>query len=846
MGFRPKGPPTEPQSRFVGRKKEIGEYRQEFDLPKGQAYRLITTIYGDSGVGKTTLLRQFMTYEADRTIYSKVDEVDEPGVDLVKLIRAVADQMCLGDKRVELKTFRDTLARYDAALDKITKEAPDVPRELADLLFLGLRMVTEVARVPTAGELLERAQGPATALLDRGFDRVAALHRVTKDRQERELLQDPLRELTHALVADLNEVAGDRHKVVLMFDTYEKIGPVVDRWLLRYLLGYEEREIDFDLRLVISGREELGGRESRWWDDWGDHILSIELDPFTDEEVADFLTRNTELKPTEEVIKTVRSMTGGFPFWLDLWARGGAPLEGTLSAEHVKSVAERAMKWFPHTGQREWVQKASLYRWFDQEALAVLVGEEQAPEAFAWLTNDRTVPQDAPGGRWKTHDLLRIVMPEYVRQRSAKELAGWYAQLIEHARERLEGLEKSFSDPAEKHRSAPWREAVLDRLFYTLRAGEHKTGIDDLCQRFAGALRYSREFLAQLLGTATDATDRADVRSVTAQLEKLQEGQLSQDWASMLDGLHFLARQEVLSQQQQGIVQAWLGLGNAMMADYERAVFHLTRTIELDPNLAVVSYLGRGAAYGNLGQPERAIEDFDKAIELDPNPTMAYFSRGAAYGNLGQPERAIEDLDKAIELDPNLTMAYFGRGIAHGELGQPERAIEDFDKAIELDPNRAVAYSNRGDAYRKLGQPERAIEDFDKAIELNPNLAVAYLNRGLAYNALSQPERAIEDSDKAIEIDPNLAVAYLNRGLAYNALSQPKRAIEDSDKAIELDPNLAVAYFSRGLAYNALDQTERATEDFDKAIEIDPAGVRKMLDMLERARDQYEFEGEKG
>jgi len=55
---------------------------------------------------------------------------------------------------------------------------------------------------------------------------------------------------------------------------------------------------------------------------------------------------------------------------------------------------------------------------------------------------------------------------------------------------------------------------------------------------------------------------------------------------------------------------------------------------------------------------------------------LSYTSRGAAYDYLGERQRAIEDYDKAIRLDPRLAIAYFNRGVAYKTLGQRQRAIE--------------------------------------------------------------------------------------------------------------------------------------------------------------------------
>jgi len=116
-----------------------------------------------------------------------------------------------------------------------------------------------------------------------------------------------------------------------------------------------------------------------------------------------------------------------------------------------------------------------------------------------------------------------------------------------------------------------------------------------------------------------------------------------------------------------------------------------------------------------LKQYESAIEDYGKAIELNPNFAEAYNNRGAAYLNLKQYESAIEDYGKAIELNPNDAEAYNNRGAAYALLSQHEREIADYNKAIALNPNFAEAYRNRGKAYSEIGRCEESARDYKKA-----------------------------------------------------------------------------------------------------------------------------------
>jgi PGF-CTERM protein len=121
---------------------------------------------------------------------------------------------------------------------------------------------------------------------------------------------------------------------------------------------------------------------------------------------------------------------------------------------------------------------------------------------------------------------------------------------------------------------------------------------------------------------------------------------------------------------------------------------------------------------------------------------------------------AIEDFNKAIELDPNNAGAYSNRGVAYDDLKQYERAVEDHNKAIKLNPNCAVAYANRGAAYDHLKQYEKAIEDYNKAIELDPDFALVYEYRELAQSKLNG-QQDVPGFEVEFTIVGLLAVAYL-------------------------------------------------------------------------------------
>ena len=87
-------------------------------------------------------------------------------------------------------------------------------------------------------------------------------------------------------------------------------------------------------------------------------------------------------------------------------------------------------------------------------------------------------------------------------------------------------------------------------------------------------------------------------------------------------------------------------------------------------------------------------------------------------------DRAFEDCNTAIRLDPNLPEAYNNRGIVYKLKGEIEPAIKDYNTAIELDPSFAYAYYNRGIVYYEREEYDLAIIDYSKAIELRPTLSI--------------------------------------------------------------------------------------------------------------------------
>jgi tetratricopeptide (TPR) repeat protein len=151
---------------------------------------------------------------------------------------------------------------------------------------------------------------------------------------------------------------------------------------------------------------------------------------------------------------------------------------------------------------------------------------------------------------------------------------------------------------------------------------------------------------------------------------------------------------------------------------------------------------------------------------------------------------AIEDCNKAIELDSTFIDAYFHIGLANNEKHDYDTAISYFKKSLDLSSNYAKSWNHMGFSYEKLGQFDKAIDSYKKAVEFEANYALAYYNLANAYKQQKQFDNAIKSYEKATKIDPNYASAWLFMGYTYLDKNNYYSAIENLDKAIKINPEL--------------------------------------------------------
>jgi tetratricopeptide (TPR) repeat protein len=160
------------------------------------------------------------------------------------------------------------------------------------------------------------------------------------------------------------------------------------------------------------------------------------------------------------------------------------------------------------------------------------------------------------------------------------------------------------------------------------------------------------------------------------------------------------------------------------------------------------------------GEPEKAIEEFQTALAMEPNRGSTYALLGTAYAAAGQREAALEAYRKALSLEPNEAAHYNNLGTLLAEQGRLEEALEHFRRAAQMDADRAATYQfNTGASLLNAHRAQEALPLLQQASRTDPTLAVAYYFTGLALLETS-PRPGTANAEERAEAPPGSIEAF--------------------------------------------------------------------------------------
>ena len=159
-------------------------------------------------------------------------------------------------------------------------------------------------------------------------------------------------------------------------------------------------------------------------------------------------------------------------------------------------------------------------------------------------------------------------------------------------------------------------------------------------------------------------------------------------------------------------------------------------------------YLLRGDGYFQDGKPQKALEAYNRALELNPDNLEGYASRGAVYYFTGDYDKAEQDFLRVLYKNPYQVDAYTAYASTLAAKGDFENALEVLNLALQLRPSKPEIFFSRAGVYFMLGRFNDAVRDYTSVINLSP-AAEVYNARGAAYERMGKTDLAQKDFEEA-------------------------------------------------------------------------------------------------
>jgi tetratricopeptide (TPR) repeat protein len=312
-------------------------------------------------------------------------------------------------------------------------------------------------------------------------------------------------------------------------------------------------------------------------------------------------------------------------------------------------------------------------------------------------------------------------------------------------------------------------------------------------------------------------------------------------------------------------VQSLLGLQKN-----DEAIALLGKRIEKDPSNGTF-YRARAGAYRakTFGEEvtdkakkeanQSALENLNKAVEINGRDYEALVERGILYYELGEIEKANRDISDSLLIEPNSVRGVMARSMVAAQEGRFGEAIADMEMLVRADPTNVAWIEQLATYYQMDDRPRLAIKLYDQLIAADDENWRALRLRGDAKLSISEHPQAVADYKLAIDIlEKNRAVSEDERStdidysgllnnLAWVLATSPKEELRDGEKSVELglkaceatDYKEAHILSTLAAGYAETGDFENARKWATKAVEVGEQEGNEQLEQLKKELESY-------
>jgi eukaryotic-like serine/threonine-protein kinase len=338
-------------------------------------------------------------------------------------------------------------------------------------------------------------------------------------------------------------------------------------------------------------------------------------------------------------------------------------------------------------------------------------------------------------------------------------------------------------------------------------------------------------------------------------------------YESYLKGLGFLNRYDKPGNLDQAVAAfneatktdpnfavAFAGLGEAYLMKFkttqdshllDEASASAVRALQINDQLAP-THVTMGRINDASGKHALALQEFQRALELEPHNADALLGVAAVYENEGRLKDAEDTYKRAAALRPDYWEGYNRLGRFYYNHKRYPEAIVQFDRVIALTPDNVAGYLNEGATYVETGDLDKAANMLNHAVTLSPNYGI-YANLGQIYYQQGRYEEAAHNTEEALKLNDKDYRVWVNLALAYRKTNKDAQALNAYRQALVLlEPTAAQRLQDAGMQaqlaelYAYLHQREKAIPKINAALALSPNDP----EILVRAADVFDAVGE--
>lgn len=203
-----------------------------------------------------------------------------------------------------------------------------------------------------------------------------------------------------------------------------------------------------------------------------------------------------------------------------------------------------------------------------------------------------------------------------------------------------------------------------------------------------------------------------------------------------------------------------------LILDILGLVFLLTVALSALVFLVVVSGSGER-------QPLVDPDETGTSVREDP---AAHIYLARRYFQQGKLERAIAEYEVAIDLDPEAVDAYLGLGVVYLRERDPDKALDFYKQALAIEPDDAKAHLGMGDAFILLNEFGSAALHYERVVKLDPDVSGPHAKLGICHVVQGDIERGLEECELSLELDPREPQGHFCMGLYFAQVGDPDMA----------------------------------------------------------------------